>query len=663
VWLGGNLSTKADWFTRSDILRRIKDSSRIIANRYNVRVGRTPEEILNGDEGWCNHHKRLIWVNPLAVYKAGVFGLRTQGMSLTEERQVVAAILRGVLGLSPDLDVLRQVLGEQVIPRKFQSDIYLHVMAAQSRIREWMRQYNGLSPREEWVATQYIAFHERLHERFTYTETRRNRNLLGTLWNMLEDERIERLGSGRWLRVAWFIKHGNEVLWRVIRSRLYEAVRGENPVKAISNFPVFARLGFRVEELESYEIAKRELRPEFHDALDECWPHMLWAWNECRNSDEVYEEAKAIVEILKRRFPQQSEEKMVEGSMDCPIPDLSERGAGGAGGDEDQDEKGGGGAGEDDDEDQGEKSGGGAGDDKDLKDASPGLGDEEMDPGTEDIDRRAVPPEPPKMGAVPDSDMSAIVSSDYHEILSDPKIAEGVARLRRAFDIPDPREQQTKSRDRRRGRLNAKAYRKTDGEQPFITRVHQRDPGRLYVELLGDWSGSMAGAKGAQEPPVRFLRRAAVMVNAALMGHKRVLFNCRVMPHNIHVATNHEGEEGLMRCAGIQASSGTEYTPTFEAAYTACKKQACSSLIILIADGQFNNTGDKEKTRAIREKCERNNIEVRVLYVASRENVGKLVSAFGEDNVLLLGDAREIPDHIEAMVSSMGAKQYRKVYV
>jgi len=648
MWLSsGNQTTRADWFTRSDILRRIKDSSRIIAGRYYVRIGQTPEDILMGGEGWCNHLKRMIWVNPLAVYTASVFGLRTPGMNPLQERAVVLAIMRGVLGLEPDLELLRKVLGDQVIPTAFKSSNAAHVMKAQKQIREWMRRYNGITAREEWLFTQYVTFHERLHERFTDAKEKREQNLVGMLWNALEDERIERIGSNRWLRVAWFVKHGNKILWRIIRSRLYETLRGENPVLAIANVTVFARLGFRDGEIESYEIVKRELRPEFHSALDECWPHILRAWNECRNASEVKIEAEAIVEILRKHFPDQTKEMMGEGSMDCPMPDLSQRGDGEEG-------------------EEGESSSGGGGENDengDLEDASAGLGDQEVDPGTEKIDQRTVAPEGPKSGGQPGPDTEAFIPSDYHAILNEPQIAEGVNRLRRAFAIPDPREQQTKARDRRRGRLSAKAYRKTDGEQPFITRIHQKDPGRLYVELVGDWSGSMESAAGAKESPIQFMRKAAVMVLAALMGHKRVLFNCRLMPNDVHVATNHEGEDGLMRCAGILANAGTRYWPTFEAAYAACKRQACPSLILLIADGQFSDGLDRDHTKRIREKCERDGIEVRVLYVASREDVSSLKYAFGEENVLLLKSATELPLHIEAMVTSMGTRQYRRVYV
>ena len=648
MWLSkGNRTTRADWFTRSEILRRISDSSRIISGRYYVRIGQTPEDILNGKEGWCDHQKRMIWVNPLAVYTASVFGLRTPEMNPLQEKAVVQAIMRGVLGLEPDLDLLRKVLGIQVIPADFHSNNAAHIMSAQRTIREWMRRYNGLTTREEWLFTQYVTFHERLHERFTDAKEKREQNLLGMLWNALEDERIERVGAGRWLRVAWFVRHGNKILWRVVRSRLYETLRGENPVLAIANVVVFARLGFRDGEIEGYEVVRRELRPEFHAALDECWPHVLRAWNECRNASEVKVEAAAIVEILRKHFPDQTGEMMGEGSMDCPMPDLSQRRASRK--DEADDDAGEG--------DSGEEEG------DDLNDASAGLGDQEIDPGTEKIDQRAMAPEGPKVGGQPGPDEKAFIPSDYHEILNDPQIAEGVNRLRRAFAIPDPREQNTKARDRRRGRLSAKAYRKTDGEQPFITRIHQRDPGRLYVELIGDWSGSMESAVGSRESPVWFMRKAAVMVLAALMGHKRVLFNCRLMPNNVHVATNHEGEDGLMRCAGILANAGTQYWPTFEAAYLACKKQGCPSLVMLIADGQFSSGTDKEKTKFIRERCERDDIEVRVLYVTSRENVSNLRYAFGDENVILLKDAKELPMHIEAMVASVGTKQYRRVYV
>lgn len=662
MWIRrGNQSTLADWFTRSDILRRIKDSSRIIAGRYHVKIGQSPADILQesgivggGAEGYCSHQKRMIWVNPLAVYTASCFGLRTPNMTPLQERGVSMAILRGVLGIEPNFEILRKILGENVIPRGYNGNSTHYLNDTQKRVREWMRRYNGLTIHEEWLFTQYVTFHERLHEKFTEAKEKKEQNLVGMLWNTLEDERIERLGSQRWLRVGWFVKKGNKIFWRVLRSRLYEVVRGDEPVLAIGNFTLLTRFGFRDGEIASYEIAKREVRPEFHEALDECWPHILRAWNECRNASEVKAEAEAIVEILRKHFPEETQKMMGEGTMDCPLGDLSQSG-GGQPGDEEGDETqaSGGGSGDDDDE---------GGDD--LKNASPGLGDQEKDPGTEGVEDKASAPEPMKAGSIPGMDQTgAIIPSDYHEILNEPEIKEGVNRLRKAFAIPDPKEQRTKVRDRRRGRLSAKAYRKTDGEQPFITRVHQKDPGKMHVELIGDWSGSMENAAGSQESPVQFMRRAGLMVNAALQGHKRVWFNFRLMPHDIHVATNHEGEEGLMRCAGVQASTGTAYAGTFESAYQACKKADCPSLIMVIADGQFSSTGDKERTKQIREKCERDGIEVKVLYVTSREQVTSLKYAFGEESVILVPKAKDLPGHIEAMVSSMGTRQYRRVYV
>jgi len=636
MWLGdrANQTTRADWFTRSDVLRRIAQSSRVIAGKYRVRIGQTADDILKGKEGWCDHSKRLIWVNPMAVYIMSVFGLRTPEMNPMQERAVTETLLRGVLGIEPvDKDIIGRIIGSEYVSG--------NLLEVQRMLREWMREYNSISRRDEWLFTQYVAFHERLHERFTYAKEKREQNLLGSIWNMLEDERIERIGSQHWLRVAWFVKHGNEIAWKALRSRLYEMVRGEDPVRAIGNFTIFTRFAFRAEELSDYETAKREVRPEFHEALDECWPHILRAWNECENATEVKEEAQAIVDILRKHFPQETEKAMGEGAMDCPMGDLEEgSGAGGEGEEGETDENSG---------------------------TSPGLGEEEIDPGTEGIDGRASKPEMPgesgRGGMEPGKDQREIVPSDYHGILADPDIAAGVNRLRDAFDIPDPRSEDTKIRNPSRGRLDAKSYRKTNGEKPFIRREHRDDPGRIYVELLGDWSGSMASASGSKEAPIEFMRKAGVMVCKALQGHKRVRFNFRLMPGDVHVATNHDGEDGLMRCAGVMATGGTEYAPTFEAAYSVCLKSNSLSMVLLIADGQFCGERDKERTKKIREKCERKGIIVKVLYVQSRESVSELKYAFGKENVILVPNAKELPGHIEAMVSSVGAKKYQRVYV
>ena len=454
--------------------------------------------------------------------------------------------------------------------------------------------------KEQFLWTMYAAAHERAHARYTdehdeeflakdkqgrVKKDRQGRKLydrlLSTCWNLLEDERIERLIERDFRHLRKYMKSGaKQALKLVITPILGDSVAAVDPANALA-WLLMRRLLRRARDRRWKTDHKKMLHPSLWEKFKKIDPIVQKAFR-AKTSGPVIEYARQIIEILEiREFnkmmqaiakilskmcgKRQKGDKPLDGSkgnadkmssLENPADELKDPRKGRGRSKEELEGKGSAGDPfheEDDDELEGPNAG--DSDPESCEDAN----------ALDDLDATGYTQYHGEKG---DHGLAK-----YDEILSN--VNSQVASMRHLFRISpvNPRSEF----DRAGSRLDLRQARRNPAE-PFLVQSEPKKPGRMGISVIVDESGSMSGEKEWQTKHTMMLFYESLRQQHDI----RVLLT----PTGYEVVTSKSGEFGRARIAGYGSHTGTTFYPVMRSEYRRLRRSKYTTKwLFLIADG------------------------------------------------------------------------------
>lgn len=665
------------WFHRSDLRNRLESTSRGVASRYRVVIAATPEELLDrtaGGTAYCDHRGRRIFVNPLSLYRGGPVseeGFRSLVVEAKspEVREWEAWRVKDPGTRDGPEEPYASWRESDLDP--VLTDFYTYV--------KWR---NGISTVDEWAWALYLIFHERLHERFTdLPDVLRNRasHQHFEIWNILEDERIERLGGLTWSRVASVIEFAHRLELSLHGDRFRRDIASTSPRHALLNALLYTRFALRTREVSSF----RDVGDLLHESFREPWEKIrtvaLRAWNEARTSEDVWYAAEEILNVLRatkspepesglnlvvilppsgRDADEEEPEEEESEERDTPFAPVEAEGAEREDSDSEDSEPE-----EEEPEEEYDEDEPVILDLRDLpsmenpeaEDRSPDLGEQEAPPVTGDED---------EVLGTGGGDLDeggyggseACSPQNWFPFLYAPVVRDGAIRIRKAFHVEREPDRKWNRPSGTRGKLDARRYRRNP-DRPFIARSREpADPPETRVEVLVDHSGSMGWSGGESGlSRIHYAREACVMLVEALKDVPNVTLAIYGHPSGDLIASTDDlsGDENLARAAGIEANAGTTYARTIRRSVQ--RLSSCGAerkVIFVIGDGDTDGTDLRDSRQHVGEGREAG-ILIKGIGIGSAE-VEKLKRIFGKEDFVMLPETADLVPLLEKWVEALG---------
>lgn len=415
------------------------------------------------------------------------------------------------------------------------------------------------SATEQFVSAVFLAAHERAHARWTeFVESdfdqlnaagkpvrdRQGKTVpdlnLHQTWNILEDERIERLLGRDFPHLHRYLKRGNGLLLGMV-----DNVKPTDDPAQVLIWVLRRRLLDRAGLSESCPLSAANLA-----LLAKCEPLIQEAFG-CTSSRRVVELSREINKIL----------KLDGGSGSRMMAVLS--GQKGSRGDGDAAE-----------------SDGATEEEGKLYALSGGLPKEMSDEIEQLFNSTGYSPDVRRGGT--------IAGAPYIELLN--AVRPYVAPLRHLFQVPPSK--RTTIYEETGARLSIRAAKRTP-KTPFRTDTPPTKRGKIALTMVIDDSGSMSGSRERQA------KLTALLCHEALSGVHKV--RAVLAPSGRVAADNSLNEMSRALIAGYDSSSGTEYSEVMAKELAALEKlgKGYTRYLILVADGATHHEDMKQCNRIV----------------------------------------------------------------
>lgn len=519
------------------------------------------------------------------------------------------------------------------------------------------RKAHNASEKEQFITTVYVSAHERSHARWTdyriedFHVARTDGKplklgprgekpidmLLHTVWNLLEDERIERLCERDFKSLRGYFRRGSRSLLRLMPQH-QEFL--DNPIQNDPNDIIGWVLRRRVLNRAGIQESC-PLHPKNQERLAQIEPLLDRAFS-AKNSREVVKIAREIIDILQIRefnkMMQQIAQAMgvmsgkrgnndaakgrSRGQADNPSTCSQPSDSAGEGDDEEDTAQG---KGKGNAEDQGGNEEDGEGAEEDADRTLSGSGYTDASNSMKKARRVGQ--------AAPYEELQHSIQSYLNSFLS-----------LFYFEKTKP----TVDYDRAGSRVDARRFMK-DAEEPFKVQSQPMKRGKLDITLVIDESSSMSGHKELQA------KRAALLFYEALRFRHSV--RIALAPTGKILAESSDGEMGKAFIAGYGSHQGTCFNEVMgrELELIRNKRSTDTKYVILIADGE-SGEHDGTACRSLVSKYRRFGIRTMGIGVDLGPDGDQFFSGVFGTFFVSVRDAGELVAHMARVLKSLAIR-------
>lgn len=465
---------------------------------------------------------------------------------------------------------------------------------------------------DQYATTVFISAHERAHARWTeYVKSDFNlRNDKGedvldsktkkplvdaplhSVWNILEDERIERLLGRDFSYLHQYLQDGSKSFMTLLPK-----VESTDDPSQVMNWVLRNRVATRAgcPEKNPLSASNLKLLNQIQPLLDEAFS--------CTSSRRVVEISREIMKILK--IDTWGALKQIQQLLS---------GMGGTRQDGDAAEEDGA------SEEEGQ-----------LYAAGPSKGEAE-----------ALEQEMNALGYTPGvRSNSPVPSAPYQEMLNE--IMPYVSPLRQLFRTPPAKKRI--DFEESGPRISIRAAMRTP-RTPFKVETVPTRRGSVSMTLVVDDSGSMSGTYAHQA------KLASMMAYEALPAPHR--FRMVLAPTGRVVCDRSHGEMNRAFIAGYDSNSGTEYGSVMKQELAALEKEPKTAVkyLILVADG-LSGTQDGTVCRAIVERALKKNVVVLGIGIALGESGKTFFGGIFGDRYIAIENAKDLPNRLQNVMQKI----------
>lgn len=468
------------------------------------------------------------------------------------------------------------------------------------------------TPGEQFIATVFLAAHERAHARYTdyveadfhrrhptTNEVRRDSRgrpmvdgQLHNVWNILEDERIERLLGRDFPHLHRYLARGNEMLLSLV-----DPVRSDDDPSQVLQWVLRRRLFTRAGKVEPCPLS-----PSNQEKLAEIEPLLEEAFG-CTSSRRVVEIAQ---EILKR-LQLDGEDSLNKSTV---VILSGQKGARGEG-------------------DEAEADGATAEEGQLYGADTPGDGSLQKEV-QELMQSTGYSPDVRRGGSV--------TPAPYIELLSE--VRPYVDPLRHLFQVPPSK--RSVVLEETGSRLSMRALRRTP-TTPFRVETPPIRKGNVALTVVIDDSGSMSGNREHQA------KLTTLMCLEAMAGAHRV--RAVLAPSGRAVVDQAFGEMNRAYIAGYDSNSGTAYAEVMGAEAGALLKlsRRYARYFVLVADGA-SGEGDITKCAAIAQKLRKAGVHTIGIGIELDSTSERYFERIFGDRFVSLRQATELPLRMQSIM-------------
>lgn len=471
-------------------------------------------------------------------------------------------------------------------------------------------------PTQQFVATVFLAAHERAHARWTDYEAtdfhlldRQGQPVTGRsgpafdqmlhqTWNILEDERIERLVGRDFPHLHRYLKEGNGHLLSLVPA----AGADDNPTHILT-WVLRRRLFTRAGLTEDCPLSdqNQQLLATIEPLLEEAFG--------CDSSRRVVQIAREILKAL-----QLDGASLAEALQQLLSGQQGHRGAG----------------------DEAESDGATAEEGELYASEAGGLQSEveQLMSGT------GYSPELRRSDKVPAAPYAALLS----------EVRPYVEPLRHLFQVPPTK--RSVVFEESGARLSMRAYRRTP-TTPFRVDSSPVRKGSIALSMVIDDSGSMYGRREQQA------KLTALLCHEALQGSHRV--RAVLAPTGRVICDRSHGEMSRAYIAGYDSASGTEYATVLakEAEQLIKLGGSYTRYLILIADG-VTGESDARKCAEIVKRLRKHKVHAIGIGLELPDSSRSVFEGiFGVSQYLAISEATELPDRMQAIMRRVARNQQR----
>jgi hypothetical protein len=468
------------------------------------------------------------------------------------------------------------------------------------------------SPNEQFIATVFLAAHERAHARYTdYVESDFHRRhptsgevqkdgrgrpipdgQLHNMWNILEDERIERLLGRDFPHLHRYLARGNEMLLSLVDP----AGSDDNPAQILT-WVLRRRLFTRAGKAEPCPLspANQARLAEIEDLLEEAFS--------CTSSRRVVEIAREILQKLQL----DGQDSLGQRTVVILSGQKGERGEGDAA-----------------------EADGATAEEGQLY-ALDSLGDGSLQKEVQELMQST--------GYSPNVRRGGAVSpAPYLDLLGE--VRPYVDPLRHLFQIPPSK--RSLVLEETGARLSMRALRRSP-KTPFRVETPPTRRGNVALTLVIDDSGSMSGNREHQA------KLTTLMCLEAMAGAHKV--RAVLAPSGRVVVDQAFGEMNRAYIAGYDSNSGTEYAEVMAAEATSLLKlgRRYARYFVLVADGA---SGDHDIARCavIAQKLRKAGVHTIGIGVELETASERYFQQIFGDRFVALRQASELPVRMQAIM-------------
>lgn len=460
---------------------------------------------------------------------------------------------------------------------------------------------------DQFAATVFLAAHERAHARWTdfvmddfYVREqdgtiRYDRNgkpfsdvNLHQAWNILEDERIERLVGRDFPHLHKYLKRGNRLLLSIVPE-----LKGTDDPSEVLTWVLRRRLSTRAGTVEPCPLSESNLK-----LLEQCEPLIEEAFS-CTSSRRVVELAREILKIL----------ELDQDGSGVTYVILSGQ--------------------------KGKRNGGDKAEQDGASEAEGELyaisGSRELSKEIEEmLSSTGYSPDVRRGGKVP--------PSPYLDLLNE--VRPYVNPVRHLFQVPPSK--RVPQFEESGSRLSIRAAKRTP-KTPFRVESPPTRRGNIALSMVIDDSGSMCGSREQQA------KLTALLCHEALSGVHRV--RAVLAPSGRVVADRSLGEMSRAYIAGYDSNSGTEYCTVMakELKQLETLGRGYTRYLILIADGA-SDTSDGEQCRALVTRARKFGIHTLGIGLELDIHSSKFFEGIFGSQYIDLSQASELPGRMQALL-------------